>query len=419
MRKITRTPYNPYTIGECLEYASAGELALTYVNEAGETVTFSPDEITKDVLLRFRDRVILAATGEELSDYNKWMLVKNNLDHFWSRRGEQFGRLMDAVLKTYDPISNYDRHEEGGWSDTNIIGARSGSDSGSDVYGAKSRTVTETPGVTDTITETPGVTTTTTVTPATTATTTETPGVTTTNTRTPNTTDTVTETPGVTTTNTRTPNLSEGLTEQPSATNTTFIPNTTTTVETQRAGDNSGAYTNVDKVTTNVYSSQHDGMRQGDRTEETKTNHTSTRTNTGTETNQETKTGTNQVATVRTGTETNQETHTGTNQTATVMSGQETTVEGFTGNNQSVHARTGSNTVGTSENAYTDTHSKTTTQASATDTNTRLFNQYHVFGNIGVTTSAQMLTGEIELRGVLDLITHALVEFVDLVSVYM
>ena len=418
MRKVERTPYNPYSIGECLEYASAGELALTYVNEDGETVTFSPDEITKDVLLRFRDRVILAATGEELSDYNKWMLIKNNLDHFWSRRGAQYGRLMDAVLKTYDPISNYDRHEAGGWTDTNILGARSGSDSGSDVYGAKSRTVTETPGVTDTITETPGVTTTRTETPATTETVTETPGVTTTNTRTDNLSESVTETPGVTTTNTRTPNLSEALTDRPANSTTVFTPGHVTTRTTERAGDNSATYTNVDRVTemVGVQTPQY----SGDRTQvQFSSDHTATTTNTGTETNQETKTGTNQTAKTNTGTATNQETHTGTNQTETVISGMNTSVESFTGNNQSVHARTGSNTTGTSENAYTDTHSKTTTQASATDTNTRLFNEYHVFGNIGVTTSAQMLTGEIELRGALDLITHALVEFVDLVSVYM
>lgn len=375
MRKVERTPYNPYSIGECLDQASSGELALTYVNEDGETVTFSPDEITKDVLQRFRDRVILVATGDELDNYEKWMLLKNNLDNFWARRGVQYGRLMDAVLKTYDPISNYDRHEAGGWTDTNILGARSGSDSGSDVYGAKSRTVTETPGVTDTITETPGVTTTRTETPATT--------------------ETVTETPGVTTTNTRTDNLSESVTETPRvATTTTSTPGVAMTTSTDRAGDNSATYRAVERVTVSP-----DGVHSD-------------------VTVVEPTSGTNQTATNNTGTQTNQETRTGTNQTATVMSGLNTSVESFEGNNQSVHARTGSNTTGTSENAYTDTHSKTTTQASATDTNTRLFNEYHVFGNIGVTTSAQMLTGEIELRGALDLITHALVEFVDLVSVY-
>ena len=414
MRKVTRTPYNPYSIGECLEYS--GTLTLTYVNEDGETVTFSPDEITKDVLQRFRDRVILAATGEELNNYEKWMLLKNLLDNFWTRRGVQYGRLMDAVLKTYDPISNYDRHEAGGWTDTNILGARSGSDSGSDVYGAKSRTVTETPGVTDTITETPGVTTTRTDTPATTETVTETPGVTTTNTRTDNLSESVTETPGVTTTNTRTDNLSESVTETPRvATTTTSTPGVAMTTSTDRAGDNSATYRAVERVTVSP-----DGVHSDVTVvEPTSGTNQTAKNNTGTQTNQETLTGTNQTAKTNTGTATNQETHTGTNQTATVMSGMNTSVESFTGNNQSVHARTGSNTTGTSENAYTDTHSKTTTQASATDTNTRLFNEYHVFGNIGVTTSAQMLTGEIELRGALDLITHAIVEFVDLVSVYI
>ncbi len=416
MRKVTRTPYNPYSIGECLDHASHGELALTYVNEDGETVTFSPDEITKDVLERFRDRVILAATGDELDNYEKWMLLKNNLDHFWTRRGAQYGRLMDAVLKTYDPISNYDRHESGGWTDTNILGARSGSDSGSDVYGAKSRTVTETPGVTDTITETPGVTTTRTDTPATTETVTETPGVTTTNTRTDNLSESVTETPGVTTTNTRTDNLSESVTETPRvATTTTSTPGVAMTTATDRAGDNSATYRAVERVTVSP-----DGVHSDVTVvEPTSGTNQTAKNNTGTQTNQETLSGTNQTAKTNTGTATNQETHEGTNQTSTVMSGMNTSVESFTGNNQSVHARTGSNTTGTSENAYTDTHSKTTTQASATDTNTRLFNEYHVFGNIGVTTSAQMLTGEIELRGALDLITHAIVEFVDLVSVYI
>lgn len=416
MRKVTRTPYNPYSIGECIKWAGTGELTLTYVNEDGETVTFSPNDITKDVLKRFSDRVVFFDTEEELTDYTKWVYFKELLDNFWTRRGPQFGRLMDAVLKTYDPISNYDRHEAGGWTDTNILGARSGSDSGSDVYGAKSRTVTETPGVTDTITETPGVTTTRTDTPATTETVTETPGVTTTNTRTDNLSESVTETPGVTTTNTRTDNLSESVTETPRvATTTTSTPGVAMTTSTDRAGDNSATYRAVERVTVSP-----DGVHSDVTVvEPTSGTNQTAKNNTGTQTNQETLTGTNQTAKTNTGTATNQETHTGTNQTATVTSGMNTSVESFTGNNQSVHARTGSNTTGTSENAYTDTHSKTTTQASATDTNTRLFNEYHVFGNIGVTTSAQMLTGEIELRGALDLITHAIVEFVDLVSVYI
>lgn len=166
---------------------------LQYTDQDSNTVTFLSDQAAKDLLLRraswkygavFKetDTVDIGDLGEAFyREYRAW----------WSRRGEAFGWL-DEMMKRrdYDPLENYDRKEDGGWSDTTDIGARSGTYNLSDVYAA----------YTDTETETPTVKTKETVTPTVKTKQTETPGVTDTVTVTPRAEHTRTETPGVSTT---------------------------------------------------------------------------------------------------------------------------------------------------------------------------------------------------------------------------
>ena len=59
-----------------------------------------------------------------------------------------------------------------------------------------------------------------------------------------------------------------------------------------------------------------------------------------------------------------------------------------------------------------------TIDAKATDTDTRLFQDYRVHGNIGVSTAADMAKKIIDLRNPIDLTEQAIKEFVDLYSIY-
>lgn len=59
-----------------------------------------------------------------------------------------------------------------------------------------------------------------------------------------------------------------------------------------------------------------------------------------------------------------------------------------------------------------------TTDQKATDTDTRLFQDYRVHGNIGVSTAADMAEKIIKLHGPIDLTEQAIKEFVDLYSIY-
>lgn len=273
-----RTPVTkytePYTLYELMSGLQADDLKLTYVNDDSDTVTFCTDAIAKDVFERFQDRMVLVASSVELTAAEKRTQFLTLYNSWWNRRKEQFGKLMEALAKDYDPIENYDRREEGGWSDTHDIGARSGTDNLTDHYDNTKRTTTDEPGTTTTTTDTPRV---------------------------------VTE----------------------SATGV--------------YGDNSS--TEVPKEVTTVTPTE------------------------------------------------------GANVSETVLSGESTlTVE---------------------DDEREDTHKRSTSSLAAQDTDTREFDGYRVHGNIGVTTSAQMIRGEIELRSEYDLITHAIVEFIDLVSVYV
>lgn len=59
-----------------------------------------------------------------------------------------------------------------------------------------------------------------------------------------------------------------------------------------------------------------------------------------------------------------------------------------------------------------------TTDQKATDTDTRLFQDYRVHGNIGVSTAADMAKKIIDLHMPIDLTEQAIKEFVDLYTIY-
>ena len=72
-------------------------------------------------------------------------------------------------------------------------------------------------------------------------------------------------------------------------------------------------------------------------------------------------------------------------------------------------------------NSTVTTHvGKDTTEVGAhIDTHTRLYQNYRVHGNIGVSTVADMLGKEVELRRPIDLVKFALNEWLDLYTVYI
>lgn len=79
----------------------------------------------------------------------------------------------------------------------------------------------------------------------------------------------------------------------------------------------------------------------------------------------------------------------------------------------------GTDTTVTAAQQHVDTHNRTTGALAAKDTDTRLFQNYRVHGNIGVSTVADMLTKEVNLRRGLDLQKMALTEFLDLYTFYV
>ena len=79
----------------------------------------------------------------------------------------------------------------------------------------------------------------------------------------------------------------------------------------------------------------------------------------------------------------------------------------------------GTDTTVTAALQHIDTHNRSTGALAAKDTDTRLFQNYRVHGNIGVSTVADMLGKETSLRSHMDLVRMALTEFADLYTFYV
>lgn len=287
---------------------------LKYTDQEQQEKTFLSNADAKDLLLHRASwkysKPMAASPVPSIGDLGEAFYREYRA--WWTRRGPAFGWLSEMLSRRdYDPLENYDRKEEGGWSDTNDIGARGGTHNLTDTYVQ----------YTDTDTETPTVKTKETVTPTVKTKQTETPAVT----------DTTVETPGV-----------------------------TMTVAESTYGDNSS--TDVPFKTT------------------------------------VTSPGANQ-----------------TNQTQLSHSGTNTTTnEVLSGNTETVNEVVSGNTQTTRQHgAHTDTHNTSTTEQAAKDVLTRLFDEYRVHGNIGVSTVADMVSKEIAMRAKLDLHRMAIEEITD------
>ena len=402
-------------ISKCRENGWLGHFELDYINTERQLVSLLPatqDEDTVAIMLETLRPTALFIVNAEDSTYFQEDMYKKFADTFsdwWARRAQTYGWLNDMMnRRDYDPLENYDRKEDGGWKDTTDVGARSASD----IMGATQETTTDTPSVVTTVKTTPGVTDTITETPAVTETVTETPTVTTTVTETPAVTTTVTETPAVTTTVTETPAVTDTVVETPRvAVQTVSTPGVTTKTSKSVFGDNSSTAVPLEETTVGPVGGGSDTttVTPTTGTNQTQTSHTGTnQTVTGQVGTNQTVTGqvgTNQTVTGHTGNTQTVTGRTGTNQEVTTHSGFDTEETSYTGNNQSVKAAL----------QHTDQH----TSLAAQDVVTRLYQQYRVHGNIGVTAVSDMLSKELGLRKGLDLVKMAINEFLDLYTVYI
>ena len=372
--------------GNAVEFADK-QTVLSYMLQNRGSALYMYDELAA----RAMASIGLTSTPE--------MSFSLTFKDWWERRAQTYGWLNDMMnRRDYDPLENYDRKEDGGWKDTTDIGARSASD----IMGATQETTTDTPSVVTTVKSTPGVTDTITETPAVTETVTETPTVTTTVTETPAVTTTVTETPAVTTTVTETPAVTDTVVETPRvAVQTVSTPGVTTKTSKSVFGDNSSTAVPLEETTVGPVGGGSDTttVTPTTGTNQTQTSHTGTnQTVTG-------QVGTNQTVTGHTGNTQTVTGRTGTNQEVTTHSGFDTEETSYTGNNQSVKAAL----------QHTDQH----TALAAQDVVTRLYQQYRVHGNIGITQVSEMLTKELGLRKGLDLVKMAINEFLDLYTFYL
>ena len=356
--------YDKWTVAEALELTSSGTPSAWVpslpigTDDQEQTVLLAPDAYVRDVLYReYGNRMMLEAP--DLTDAQMIAAVKACWDNWWSTREHEYAFLADAFLREYSPIENYDRYEEGSIVDEHDIGARSGTDNLTDTYAARQKTTTETPGVTETLEDTYG---------ATQKTTTETPGVT----------ETLEDTYGAT---------QRTETETPRAeTTTTTTPGVIMETERDIYGDNSSTAVPVDKTTVTPDATTPDVVKVA-----------------GTA-------GTNTTVTADLQKiDTHETSYEGFNQTIEAdlqrIDTHETSFEGF---NQTVEA----------ELQHIDTHNRSTGSLAAKDTDTRTWDGYHVHGNIGVMTVADMLAKEVEIRSGVDLVLMAIREWVNKYTFY-
>ena len=86
------------------------------------------EEFDKDILVD----LIMQQSGELFPFHQQPEYLKRNIENWFERMFEQFKRMYVALYSDYNPIENYDRHED--WSDsesTSISESESASTSGS------------------------------------------------------------------------------------------------------------------------------------------------------------------------------------------------------------------------------------------------------------------------------------------------
>ena len=350
---------------------------LKYTDQEQQEKTFLSNADAKDLLLHRASwkysKPMAASPVPSIGDLGEAFYREYRA--WWSRRGPAFGWLSEMLSRRdYDPLENYDRKEEGGWSDTNDIGARGGTHNLTDNYAQYTDTDTETPTVKTRETVTPTVKSKETVTPTVKSKETVTPTVKSKETVTPTVKTKVTETPGVTDTTVETPGVA-------------------TTVAESIYGDNSSTEVPTKKTVTSPGAGQ---------SNQTQLSHSGTNTTTNEVLSGDTQT-VNEI--VSGDTQTVNEIISGDTQTVNeIVSGNTVTEnEVLSGNTQTTRQH----------GSHIDTHNTSTTEQAAKDVLTRLFDEYRVHGNIGVSTVADMVFKEIAMRAKLDLHRMAIEEITD------
>ncbi len=114
---------------------------MSYTDSDNQTVTLLSASSVLDELRRLRENALFILPMMDEGQAINW--IKRTFSGWWNRRKQTYGWLDENLKRTdYDPLENYDRKEEGGWSDTDDM--------------AKRKT-TETPRVQVTVTQTPHV----------------------------------------------------------------------------------------------------------------------------------------------------------------------------------------------------------------------------------------------------------------------
>ena len=359
------------TVGSALDELYAGvNWELTYTDAEGSDVEFLDGDEAIELLEQYSTRKFLCPNKEHATEDAFYAAIQfqSRYKNAWNRRKAQLGWLDQMFKRTdYDPLENYDRHEDGGWKDTTDLGAKTKTANLTDSYATYTDTDTETPTVKTRTTETPTVKTKTTETPTVKTKTTETPTVKTKTTETPTVKTKTTETPGVAETETSTPRTTIRTTESPGV---------SITVAESFYGDNSSTMVPSKSTTTSPGANQ------------------------------------SNVTTVEGvgGTDQKQTTRTGTNETVNEVVSGNTIVENevISGNTQVTRVK----------GAHIDTHNTTYGEQAAQDVITRLYQSYRVHGNIGIRAVADMLGTELALRGSIDLPAMFIRDFIESVTFY-
>ena len=392
------------TVGSALDELYAGvNWELTYTDAEGSDVEFLDGDEAIELLEQYSTRKFLCPNKEHATEDAFYAAIQfqSRYKNAWNRRKAQLGWLDQMFKRTdYDPLENYDRHEDGGWKDTTDLGAKTKTANLTDSYATYTDTDTETPTVKTRTTETPTVKTKTTETPTVKTKTTETPTVKTKTTETPTVKTKTTETPGVAETETSTPRTTIRTTESPGV---------SITVAESFYGDNSSTMVPSKSTTTSPGANQ--------------SNVTTVEGVGGTDQKQTTRTGTNEtVNEVVSGTnETVNEVVSGTNETVNeVVSGTNETVNEVVSGNTIVENEviSGNTQVTRVKGAHIDTHNTTYGEQAAQDVITRLYQSYRVHGNIGIRAVADMLGTELALRGSIDLPAMFIRDFIESVTFY-
>ena len=107
-----------YKVMDIIQHLDAAKFAFGDIIEGAA--------LLKHVNRQYGERYIIDSdTPQSLSTSETAAAVfTDEFEGFKSRRGDNYKRLYDMLLLEYNPIENYDRFEEGGYSDETVNGQR-------------------------------------------------------------------------------------------------------------------------------------------------------------------------------------------------------------------------------------------------------------------------------------------------------